>query len=110
MDKNKNPELFFRQHVFCCINIRSPGSDRGCCAEKNSQQLQAYMKSRCKELGLDDTRINNSGCLDRCEFGPTMVIYPDGIWYSYQTKEDIDDIINEHIVNGQIVERLQIKK
>ena len=105
-----NPNSFFRQHVFCCINVRPSGHKRGCCASKNSQELQAYMKAKCKELDLRDTRINNSGCLDQCESGPTMVIYPDGIWYHYTTKEDVDEIIAKHLIGEEIVERLRLQK
>jgi (2Fe-2S) ferredoxin len=66
------------------------------------------MKSRCKELEKSGKklRVNTSGCLDRCELGPVMVIYPEGIWYHYQTKADIDDILDTHLKEGKTVERL----
>jgi (2Fe-2S) ferredoxin len=101
-------DLYFKKHVFCCINIRPAGHKRGCCAEKGAEKLQAYMKMKCKELGFDDIRINNSGCLDRCEMGPTMVIYPEGVWYNYQNENDIDEIIDQHLSKGNIVERLRL--
>jgi (2Fe-2S) ferredoxin len=68
------------------------------------------MKARAKELGLEPKiRINSAGCLERCELGPAMVIYPEGIWYTYQTKEDIDEILQTHVVGGGRVERLMLQ-
>lgn len=64
------------------------------------------MKARAKELGLGDVRINSSGCLDRCEHGPTMVIYPQGIWYHYESREDVEEILSRHLIGGEVVERL----
>ena len=64
------------------------------------------MKARVKALGLPDTRVNNAGCLDRCELGPCMVIYPQGVWYSCKTKEDVDEVISEYLQGGRVVQRL----
>jgi len=64
------------------------------------------MKVRAKELGVKGTRINSAGCLDRCEYGPVLVIYPEGIWYSYHDRADIDEIIDTHMIKGGRVERL----
>lgn len=64
------------------------------------------MKARAKELGLAKVRINSSGCLDRCELGPTMVIYPEGTWYRYETREDVDEILDVHVRGGRRVDRL----
>ncbi len=100
--------LFYQAHVFVCTNARPPGHKRGSCAEKGAEKLRDYMKARAKELGLPQTRINAAGCLDRCELGPTLVIYPEGIWYSYHSREDIDEILNEHMVHGRPVERLRL--
>jgi (2Fe-2S) ferredoxin len=66
------------------------------------------MKARAKEMGLERVRVNTSGCLDRCEHGPTMVIYPEGVWYHYETREDVDEILDLHISRGERVERLVI--
>jgi (2Fe-2S) ferredoxin len=99
---------FYRQHIFCCTNRREPGHKRGCCAEKNAEELRDYMKSRVKELGLPKMRVNNAGCLDRCELGPCMVIYPEGVWYSCKTKEDVDEVIATHLQGGKVVERLRL--
>lgn len=67
------------------------------------------MKARAKELGLSDVRINSAGCLDRCELGPTMVIYPEGVWYGYRTPEDVDEILRTHLIEGGRVERLMLR-
>jgi (2Fe-2S) ferredoxin len=104
----QDPPLFYRRHVFCCVNERPPGHPRGCCQEKGSVRLRNYMKARAKELGLADVRINASGCLDRCELGPTMVIYPEGVWYVYRTPEDVDEILRVHVVQGGRVRRLML--
>ncbi len=100
------PGHFYRKHVFCCTNVRPDGHPRGCCSAKGAVKLRNYLKARTKELGLEDVRINTAGCLDRCELGPTMVIYPEGVWYSYHSREDLDEILTKHIVAGQRVARL----
>lgn len=100
--------LFYTHHIFCCTNRRPAGHKRGCCAEKDSENLRDYMKARVKELGLPKTRINTAGCLDRCELGPCMVVYPEGVWYSCKTREDVDEVIAEHLQNGRIVTRLKL--
>jgi (2Fe-2S) ferredoxin len=102
--------MFFDRHIFCCTNKREAGHTRGCCAEKGADELRDYMKARVKALKIPKTRVNNAGCLDRCELGPCMVIYPEGTWYTCKTKEDIDEVIKEHLQGGQIVERLAINK
>ncbi|MEX0808810.1 MAG: (2Fe-2S) ferredoxin domain-containing protein [Dongiaceae bacterium] len=107
--KAGDPDPYYRLHVFCCVNERPAGHPRGCCKEKGAETLRNYVKARTKQLGHDDVRINQSGCLDRCELGPTMVIYPDGVWYRYETKEDADEIIERHIGKGERVERLMLK-
>src|SRR6185437_15230089 len=80
----KDPRLYYSSHIFCCTNTRPPGHPKGCCSVKGSEKLRNYMKVRAKELGLADVRVNAAGCLDRCELGPTMVIYPEGVWYTYR--------------------------
>jgi (2Fe-2S) ferredoxin len=103
-----DPPLFYAKHVFCCTNRREAGHPRGCCAEKNAEELRDYLKGRAKEAGLRRIRINAAGCLDRCELGPNMVIYPEGVWYTYKTKEDLDEILDTHLVKGGRVERLML--
>jgi len=107
MDTAERP--YFETHVFCCTNVRPPGHKRGCCANGGSEKLRDYMKVRAKELGLPSTRINSAGCLDRCELGPVMVVYPEGVWYGYRTREDIDEILEGHLLGGRPVERLRLR-
>jgi (2Fe-2S) ferredoxin len=100
---------YYSHHVFFCINRRDDG--RACCAERGSQEVRDYAKQRLKALGMNGkgkVRINNAGCLDRCEEGPVIVIYPQGVWYTYVDKQDVDEIIERHLMNGEIVERLKI--
>lgn len=100
--------LYFRKHVFCCTNKRPAGDARGCCIDRGAGALRNYMKDRCKELGLSDVRINASGCLDRCELGPVMVVYPDGIWYRCTSEAEVEEVIQSHLLGGRPVERLQL--
>ena len=100
---------YYKHHVFMCLNKRE--APENCCACHGSEAMQEYAKTRVKELGLHghgQVRINKSGCMDRCEEGPVMVVYPEEVWYTYVDKDDIDEIIEEHLVNGRIVERLRI--
>lgn len=103
-----DPRLFYRPHVFVCKNERPENHPRGCCLHRGSGELHAYMKERAREAGLKDIRINQSGCLERCELGPTMVIYPEGVWYTYRNKDDIDEIVQKHMIEGGRVERLML--
>ncbi|MEJ2514154.1 MAG: (2Fe-2S) ferredoxin domain-containing protein [Gammaproteobacteria bacterium] len=101
---------YYQRHIFFCINRREEG-DRPCCYDAGGEQAFAYAKQKAKEmdlLGPGKLRVNKSGCLDRCEEGPVAVVYPEGVWYSYVDREDIDEIIEEHLVNGRPVERLKI--
>ncbi len=105
-EKPDDPRPYYDAHVFCCTNRRPAGHPRGCCAERDGEALRDHMKSRAKELGLKNVRINSAGCLDRCELGPTLVIYPEGVWYSVPTKADVDEVLETHMVKGVRVERL----
>ena len=100
---------YYSRHAFFCTNRRD--GDRVCCQDAGASEARDYVKARIKELGLagnDQLRINAAGCLDRCEEGPVVVVYPEGVWYSYVDKEDLDEIIEEHLVHGRVVERLKI--
>ncbi|GAC1406240.1 MAG: NAD(P)H-dependent oxidoreductase subunit E [Burkholderiaceae bacterium] len=91
------------------MNQRDDG--RSCCAAQGAQIAQKHAKKRVKQLDLSGPgkiRINQSGCLDRCEEGPVLVIYPQGTWYTYVDTDDIDDIIDTHLVGGKVVDRLKI--
>ena len=99
----------YSRHVFFCCNQRAPGET--CCNAQGAAELRNYCKDRVKGLGLagaGKVRINSAGCFDRCDEGPVLVIYPEGVWYSYLDRRDIDEIVDEHLVHGRIVERLQI--
>ena len=100
----------YNYHVFFCTNERAKGHPRGCCAQKNSVKLRNLMKVKTKSLGIERIRINVSGCLDKCEQGPTVVIYPEGVWYTIKNEDDIDDIISEHLLRGNKVQRLLMSK
>jgi (2Fe-2S) ferredoxin len=103
-----DPPPYYEAHVFVCCNRRPEGHRRGSCAEKGSEALRDYMKARVKELGLKGVRVNMAGCLDRCEFGPTMVIYPEGVWYRVRTREDVDAVLEAHLVRGERVPELML--
>ena len=100
---------YYQYHVFFCTNLREDGT--ACCQRFNAKEMRDYAKKRSKELGLagqGKVRINTAGCLDRCAEGPVLVVYPDATWYSYVDRDDIDEIIDEHLVLGRVVERLKI--
>src|SRR3546814_440973 len=99
---------FYEFHVFCCVNQREAGHPRSCCADRGAVALRDYMKDRAKKLGIEGIRVNQAGCLERCELGPAMVIYPDGVWYTYSSRKDIDAILEQHILGGRPVERLRL--
>ncbi len=102
-------QLYYRCHIFMCINERPSGHPRGCCKARGSEPLRNYLKAKAKALGLDDVRINASMCLDRCELGPTLVMYPKGVWYTYRTKADLDEILETDVIGNRRVKRLQLK-
>jgi (2Fe-2S) ferredoxin len=104
-----DPPLFYQRHVFVCTNERPADHPRGCCKAKGSVELRDYMKMRAKQLGLKDVRINNAGCLERCELGPSVVVYPEGVWYSPKTREDVDEILQRHLVEGGRATRLMLR-
>ena len=101
---------YYKNHVFVCTNQRTDG--RSSCQDFQAQELRDHMKKRSKELGLlgkSEVRVNSAGCLNRCEEGPVMVVYPQGTWYTFMDKDDIDEIIDEHLINGNEVERLKLE-
>ncbi len=99
--------MYYQKHVFICTNQRTNGEQ--CCAQAGSAALLSYAKAKIKALGQHGRgkiRINNAGCFDRCAEGPVLVIYPEGVWYRAQTQADIDEIIQEHVLQGKRVTRL----
>ena len=101
--------LHFKRHVFFCMNQRDDG--RPCCGAHGAEAAQKHAKRRIKELDLNGegkVRINQAGCLDRCDEGPVLVVYPEGVWYTYVDTSDIDEIVDSHLVGGTVVARLKI--
>lgn len=102
---------YYRHHLFFCTNLRPDGAERPSCAQCDSPRLRAYLKKRLKELGLSGPgaiRANAAGCLDRCEQGPVLVVYPEGVWYTYVDEDDLEEIIQVHLLGGQTVDRLML--
>jgi (2Fe-2S) ferredoxin len=99
----------FKHHVFFCTNQRANGE--ACCNDHGANDMRAYAKDQVKALGEaipGRVRINSAGCLDRCDQGPVMVIYPEAVWYTYIDKDDVDEIIESHLGRGEVVERLKV--
>ncbi len=95
--------------MFFCVNRRDDGS--ACCANHDAQAMRDYAKERIESLGMQGkggVRVNSAGCLDRCAEGPIIVVYPEGTWYTYVDRHDIDEIIDQHLVHGRVVARLKI--
>lgn len=103
-----DPPPFYDAHVFVCTNRRHEGHPRGCCAARGSEGLRDYMKARAKELKINNIRVNTAGCLERCEFGPAMVIYPEGIWYQPASVADVEEILQVHVIGKGRVPRLML--
>jgi (2Fe-2S) ferredoxin len=100
----------FEKHIFICGNQRPPGHPRGCCDPEAKAELQKLFKQKLAERGLKGkVRANQSGCLDQCEHGPNLVVYPEAVWYGGVTLADVDEIIESHIVGGKPVERLMLR-
>ena len=99
----------FTSHIFVCCNTRAPGHSRGCCDPSGDEALRDAFQAALKARHLSvDVRANRAGCLDQCEYGPTVVIYPQGIWYGRVRVEDVPRIIEETIVGGRVIDRLVI--
>ena len=98
---------YYERHIFFCLNQRDNGE--ACCAEHNAQAAFDHCKSRVKGEklhGPGKVRVNKAGCLDRCAGGPVAVVYPEAVWYTYVDSTDIDEIVDSHLKNGRVVERL----
>jgi (2Fe-2S) ferredoxin len=100
-------DSYYQRHIFFCLNQRANGE--ACCAEHHAQEAFDRCKAQVKAAGLvgpGKVRVNKAGCLDRCAAGPVAVVYPEAVWYSYVDEQDIDEIVESHLKNGRIVERL----
>ncbi|HEY3244618.1 MAG TPA: (2Fe-2S) ferredoxin domain-containing protein [Phycisphaerae bacterium] len=99
----------FERHIFVCVNEREPGHVRGCCSAKGSALIRERFKQALEARGLKGrVRANQSLCLDQCEHGPTVVVYPEQVWYGFVKPEDVEEIVESHIIGGQPVERLRL--
>jgi hypothetical protein len=107
MTSNSPP--YYQKHIFFCLNDRKSGENA--CAHHNAQSGFDHCKARVKALGMsgpEQVRVNKAGCLDRCAAGPVAVVYPEGVWYTFVDTSDIDEIVDKHLKNGQVVERLLV--
>ena len=100
----------FKHHLFFCLNQREDGA--ACCADHDAEAMFLRAKKQAKKLGLHghegSCRVNRAGCFDRCGVGPVCVVYPDAVWYTYVDAADIDEIVESHLRDGKVVERLKI--
>jgi (2Fe-2S) ferredoxin len=105
----KDPPSYFRLHVFVCTNRRPDDNPTDSCGRHDAEELWDYLKKQAKGVGVTDVRVNKAGCLDRCGVGPVLVVYPEGVWYGYRTRHDIDEILDTHLVKGGRVPRLLLQ-
>lgn len=99
----------FERHIFVCGNERPAGHARGCCASKDADKVREALKAALAQRGLSKSiRANKAGCLDQCEHGVTVVVYPEQVWYGFVTPADVDEIVASHLVGGIPVERLRL--
>ncbi|MFM2120089.1 MAG: hypothetical protein RL722_1557 [Pseudomonadota bacterium] len=100
---------YYERHIFFCLNKRDNGE--ACCADHDAQAGFDHCKARVKAAGLagpGKVRVNKAGCLDRCAGGPVAVVYPEAVWYTFVDKSDIDEIVERHLGQGEVVERLRL--
>lgn len=100
---------YYKHHIFFCLNQRDNGE--ACCAQHDALAAFDRCKSRIKAAGLagpGGVRVNKAGCLDRCAGGPVAVVYPEAVWYTFVDQHDIDEIVEEHLKEGRVVERLRL--
>jgi (2Fe-2S) ferredoxin len=99
----------FERHVFVCVNRRSDDHPRRCCGSRGGEDLRARLKIAAKNAGLKGrVRVNAAGCLDHCEQGATVVVYPEAVWYGGVTADDVDELVQEHLIGGRPVGRLRL--
>lgn len=100
-------DSYYQRHIFFCLNQRS--GNQACCAQHAAQEAFDHCKQAIKQSGHahpGGVRVNKAGCLDRCAGGPVAVVYPEAVWYTYVDLHDIDEIVNQHLIGGQVVSRL----
>lgn len=96
----------YKRHVFVCLNERAPDHPRGCCKHRGAEEIFKALKEGAAKAGLNEVRINRAGCLEHCEYGPSVVIYPEAVWYHVPTVEDAQEVLSEHVIGGKVVDRL----
>lgn len=97
----------FKKHIFICTNERAAGAERQSCGQAHGLELVAAFKKSLLDKGLKtEVRAQRAGCLDACESGPTLVVYPEGIYYRNVRLSDVEEIIQKHIIENKSVERL----
>ncbi|CAN5356510.1 NAD(P)H-dependent oxidoreductase subunit E [soil metagenome] len=102
--------MIYNKHLFICVNQRAEGAPRRSCGEAHGMEIVDAFKKKLKELNLPiKLRAQKAGCLDICDFGQTIVVYPEGVFYVGVELSDVDEIINEHILNNRVVERLRLE-
>lgn len=114
LNVNSHPDAatvppYYKRHIFFCLNERKNGEE--CCAQRNAQSAFERCKVQIKAANLagpGQVRVNKAGCMDRCADGPVAVVYPEAVWYTYVDNDDIDEIVESHLKNGQVVARLLI--
>jgi (2Fe-2S) ferredoxin len=98
----------FEKYIFVCINERPDEHPRGCCSQRGSTEILDELKRQVKEKRLRlQVRVNKAGCMELCETGPSIMVHPDNVWYQKVKLEDVEEIIESHIINGIPVERLR---
>ncbi len=100
------PMSYYQRHIFFCLNKRD---GEPACSDHDADAAFARCKQQAKAAGLlgpGKLRVNKAGCLDRCAGGPVAVVYPEGTWYTYVDAHDIDEIVESHLRDGKVVERL----
>ena len=100
--------MAFEKHILICINQRPPKSPKGCCGDDGLAVRVAFVQELAKRGLINKVRANKTGCLDTCSMGPSVVIYPAGIWYKGVTPDDVPEIVETSIVGDEIVTRLQM--
>jgi (2Fe-2S) ferredoxin len=102
-------DSYYQRHIFFCLNERDNGEE--CCFRQGAQEGFERCKAQIRAAGLagpGQVRVNKCGCLDRCAAGPVVVVYPEAVWYTFVDNHDIDEIVESHLKNGNVVERLLI--
>ncbi len=99
----------FEHHLFVCLNERDESAGRPSCAGKDSKKLRGALKDAVKAAGLKHrVRVNEAGCLDQCEHGAVLVVYPEAIWYGFAHPRDAEEIVHEHLLHNRPVDRLRL--